>query len=570
MGGLLEPLGRGTGWLKSFWGHGKANTPTPAPSDGPADAPRPAPIAVGIDLGTTMSAVSYITATGRTDMVRNAAGDFLTPSVVLFEPNDRDVNVVVGRDAKKAVGTRPDAVAECAKRDMGSKEYSRPILDKRVEPEVIQACILRQLKQDIDAQLGTNYTVVITVPAYFDEPQRRATKKAGRLAGLNVLDIVNEPTAAALAFGEHHGYLDAAAAPREEMMLLVYDLGGGTFDVTVVRLRPGDIFTLATDGEVLLGGRDWDGRLADWMAEQFLQEHGIDPRLTPANCASLYCIAEELKRALSVRSEAARPLEFDGQGLCVQITRAQFEAITEKLLERTLYRTRRVLAAAALDWKGINRILLVGGSTRMPVVADKLEEHSGITPDHGVHPDEAVARGAALYAQHLIAKPGGENSLRIVNVNAHDLGIEGTNLTTNRQEHAVLIPKNTPLPAERTRRFVTARADQRSVVIKVLEGDAIDPGRCTFIGRATLADLPRDLPKGHRIDVTFRYTRSSLLQVEARLPGTGRDVVVDFVRDRNGNSDGTLGRQEAPEPGKGGDLLQVILRQIFLDWRDAS
>ncbi len=230
--------------------------------------------AVGIDLGTTLSAAAYVSNSGQTTMVRNSEGAFLTPSVVLFESD----NVFVGEKARAATATCPDAVADYAKRDMGSKTYSRPILGKHVPPEVIQAYILKQLKRDIDALGNEKFSVVITVPAYFDEPRRQAAADAGQMAGLNVIDIVNEPTAAALAFGEHLGYLGSAGMPRDVMTVLVYDLGGGTFDVTLVQFQPGGIICLATDGDVRLGGRDWDCRIVHWLAERFVKDHNLDPR----------------------------------------------------------------------------------------------------------------------------------------------------------------------------------------------------------------------------------------------------------------------------------------------------
>ena len=249
------------------------------------------------------------------------------------------------------------------------------------------------------------------MPAYFDEPRRQATADAGQMAGLDVIDIVNEPTAAALAFGEHLGFLGATATPRDAVTLLVYDLGGGTFDVTLIQLKPGDIKTLATDGDVRLGGRDWDTRLVKLFAERFVSEHGIDPRKLPGGEAGLYALAEKSKIALSVRPQTTVRLKFNGRETTFELYRDTFEEITADLLERTAYTTRQVLAAAKIDWKGIDRILLVGGSTRMPMVGRMLEAQSGITPDRSINPDEAVARGAALYAQATIGRRLGQRSL---------------------------------------------------------------------------------------------------------------------------------------------------------------
>lgn len=563
---LSQLYSRGAAWLKSRWSHGDAGAPSAQPVDGESDSQPVKRHAVGIDLGTTMCAVAYISDTGQTTMIRNGAGEFLTPSVVLFGPD----KVIVGEEARSAVGTHADAVAECAKRDMGGKAFSRPINGREIPPEVIEACILRHLKQDIDGLLGQSHQVVITVPAYFDEPRRQATADAGQMAGLDVVDIVNEPTAAALAFAEHLGYLGATGTPREKCTLLVYDLGGGTFDVTLIELKPGDIKTLATDGDVRLGGRDWDGRLANRLAEEFIAQHGVDPRENPGFRAELYHFAEQIKHALSLRPEAARLLQFDSRESCVQVTRAEFEELTADLLERTASTTRDLLGAAGKDWKSVDRVLLVGGSTRMPMIARMLEELSGITPDRSVNPDEAVARGAALYARYLLNDEGAQSRLKIVSVNAHSLGIEGTDVQTSRRENAILIPRNTPLPTHCTRRCVTARPGQRSVVVKVLEGESTDPGNCITVGRAILPDLPRDLPKGHPVEVTYRYSRSGRLQVRARVPGTDRALDVEFQRDRNFSSGRILQWQEMVRSGKGSEAFEKMLDEVLSDISDTS
>ncbi|HEV3003476.1 MAG TPA: Hsp70 family protein, partial [Pirellulales bacterium] len=245
--------------------------------------------AVGIDLGTTFSAVAWLQDSGKTAMIANADGDVLTPSVVLFD----DREVIVGKEAKKVGVLKAARFAECVKRDMGSPVYSKPICGEFMPPEVIQAWILKRLKADAVRALGPDMRVVITVPAFFDEPRRKATADAGAMAALPVLDVVNEPTAAALAFGEELGYLSATGEAKEPLKVLVYDLGGGTFDVTLLDMRPGDLRTLATDGDVRLGGRDWDMRLADLAAEQFIHEHREDPRENPASLQRLLVEVEE-------------------------------------------------------------------------------------------------------------------------------------------------------------------------------------------------------------------------------------------------------------------------------------
>lgn len=486
--------------------------------------------AVGIDLGTSNSAAAWVDESGRTAMVRNAEGDLLTPSVVLFD----DTEVVVGKEARRSAAVHPDWVAQWVKRDMGSPAYSRLIRGERLPPEVIQACILRKFRADVAAALGPATKVVLTVPAYFDELRRKATADAGEMAGLSLLDIVNEPTAAALGFGEILGYLSAGGKARDEMVVMVYDLGGGTFDATMLRLSPGEFRTLATDGDVQLGGHDWDGRLVDYAAEVFRNRHGQDPREDPAALARLYDAAVEAKHALSARSQATIRVEHGGHVLDVPVAREQFEELSADLLERTAYTSRQLLAEAGLRWQDVSRVLLVGGSTRMPMVPRMLQQMTGIAPDRTVNPDEAVARGAALYAHYLLRSPehGGPGaSFEVTNVNSHSLGIEGIDPLTLRKINVVLIRRNTSLPARRTEKFTTKTEGQRSIVLQVLEGESNLPGDCTMIGRTVIRDLPALLPKGWPIEVTFEYAANGRLAVRAVVPGTNREVTLDLERD---------------------------------------
>ncbi len=484
---------------------------------------------IGIDLGTTYSAVAWVDESGRSAMLGNAEGDLLTPSVVLFG----DSEVVVGKEARGAATVHPDWVAQWVKRDMGSAAYCRPIRGKCLPPEVIQACILRKLRTDAAGIVGPEVRVVITVPAYFDEPRRKATADAGEMAGLKVLDIVNEPTAAALAFGEMLGYLSPTGEAKQDMTVLVYDLGGGTFDATLLRLAPGEIKTIATDGDVQLGGHDWDQRLANYVAEEFQKLHQCDPRQDPVGMNRLLGAVIEAKHTLSARSRASIRVEHDGRASQVEVTREQFNELTADLLERTAYTARQLLADARLQWKDVSRVLLVGGSTRMPVVAQMLRQVTGISPDRTVNPDEAVARGAALYAGYLLAKEGRggpEATFEVTNVNAHSLGVEGIDRQTLRKTNVVLIPRNTPLPAEFTERFSTKSEEQRSIVVQVLEGESSLPAECTPVGRTVIRGLPSGLPKGWPIEVTFEYGANGRLSVRAVVPGTHQDAGLELQR----------------------------------------
>lgn len=517
---------------------------------------------IGIDLGTTNSSVAWVDHTGRTAMVPNSEGDILTPSVVFFDERE----VIVGKEARAAAILYPDRVAECVKRDMGQPVYSKPIRGQYLPPEVIQACVLRKLKADILHTLGPDTGVVITVPAYFDELRRKATADAGEMAGLRVLDIVNEPTAAALAFGEAVGFLTPSGAPKEKMTVMVYDLGGGTFDVTLLHLAPGDIRTIATDGDVQLGGRDWDMRLVDYVAEQFKATHGLDPRQTPVGLQRLVEACVEAKHTLSARMKTKVRVVHDGRIAEIEVTRQKFEELTADLVERTAYTCRQLLAAAKMDWTQVHRILLVGGSTRMPMVSRILQQLSGLQPDHTVNPDEAVARGAAQYAAYILAKQGGgysRPSFEVVNVNAHSLGVEGIDPDTLRKTNVILIPRNTPLPARFTERFVTKTEGQRSIVIQVLEGESSQPSECTPIARTVIRDLPMGLPKGWPVEVTFEYGTNGRLSVRAVVPGTQSEVQLELERDRGYTSEGIARWRQIMAGSPGFGDFERVLQEVL-------
>lgn len=518
------------------------------------------PRAVGIDLGTTNSAVAFIGDNGQSQMVPNDEGEALTPSVVLFGKQE----VIVGRQARNASQADPSLVAQWVKRDMGAVVYSHPIMGRYLPPEVIQACILRKLRAEVAARFGPESRVVITVPAYFDEARRKATADAGEMAGLNVLDIVNEPTAAALAFGEQLGYLTATGGAKVPMTVLVYDLGGGTFDTTLLRLAPGDIRTLATDGDVQLGGYDWDMRLVDYATETFLRSFGVDPRNDRGSLNRLLQAAAEAKHTLSVRSRAALRIESQGKASEIQVTREQFEGMTADLLERTRYTTRQLFVDANVDPASLDRVLLVGGSTRMPMVVAMVKELTGLDPDRTVNPDEAVARGAAIYAAYRLAKgrsdlPG--PGFEVTQVNAHSLGVEGIDPQTMRKANVILIPRNSPLPASVKERFATKADNQQSIVLQVLEGESSLPGECMAIGRTVIRDLPAGLTKGWPVEVLFEYESNGRLRVEGSVPGTHQRAHLELER-ATGLSGMGIARWKQPIQAAGGfDLFESVIEQ---------
>ncbi len=486
---------------------------------------------VGIDLGTTFSATAKVNQQGKTELIANSHGELLTPSTILFT----DESVKVGRSAYEAAESAPDRFVEYVKRDMGQSHYRKAIGGHQYPPEVLQSCILRELRNDIVSSVGDSFQSVITVPAYFDELRRKMTADAGAMSGLEVLDIVNEPTAAALAFGEQLGYLDPQGSANECLTLLVFDLGGGTFDVTVIQLAPGSIRTLATDGDVELGGFNWDERLANHAEQHYRKRYPDAGEFTPAERTRLQRAAELAKVELSDRPLATLRFSAQGNDFSLPVTIDEFNSLTEDLVERTCFTTRQAVQASGLLWKNIDRLLLVGGSSRMPAVRRALYKMSGIVPDDQVHPEEAVVRGAAIFAHHLLSQSGkipGAVKLAITDVNAHGLGIEGVNQRTLRRENVILIPRNTPLPREVHRSFVTKVDNQRTVKIQLLEGESCLPEQCTELAFAGIRNLPPGLPAGTAIDVWYSFQANGRLAVRAAIPNVGNQARIEVDRVR--------------------------------------
>ncbi|ADB16756.1 2-alkenal reductase [Pirellula staleyi DSM 6068] len=473
--------------------------------------------AVGIDLGTTFSVIASLDDLGRPQTLINAEGDKITPSVIFFEGE----NVVVGKEAAKAIATDAEQVAECSKRDLGSRFFHKSIGGRQYPPEALEAWVLNKLRKDAEKLVGKLDKVVITVPAYFDEVRRKATQDAGYIAGFEVMDIINEPTAAAVAFGFQQGFMRADASTTDRKKILVYDLGGGTFDVTVMEIGGRNFNALATDGDVQLGGKDWDSRLVDYVAEEFLKKHHIDPREEPNSLGRLSRECEEAKRTLSARMKVTIPCDYLGKAIRVEMTRQTFHEITQDLLVRTSFTTRQTLSAAGLAWSDIDRVLLVGGSSRMPAVVDMLRELSGKEPDCSVSPDEAVAHGAALHAGLLLAHHEGKSpSFRIRNVNSHSLGVVATDAKTKRSRNAILIPRNTPLPVVARRVFRTQRAAQKSILVQIVEGESTSPDDCSQLGKCSVRNLPTNLPAQSPIEVRFRYEENGRLTVTVQVEGS--------------------------------------------------
>jgi molecular chaperone DnaK len=477
-------------------------------------------IRVGIDLGTTNSAVAVMDAHGHPVVLPNRLGARTTPSVVCF----RGGEIVVGQEAKELQAAGEPGVAAFFKRQMGVPGFVFYAAGRDHTAVDLSALVLRAVREDAERALGEPVThAVITVPAYFRNPQREATIAAGRQAGLQVLQVVNEPTAAAVAYG-----LRGAQEPRT---LLVYDLGGGTFDVTLLRLDRDELRVLHSDGDHELGGKDWDDRIVEYLARRFREELGADPLREREGAADLVVGAEELKKRLSSMQSAAFTLVHDGERGRYTLDRATLESLTADLMERTVALTDRVLAEQGVAPAGVDGVLLVGGSTRMPMVHDYVRRAFGREPAGGVNPDEAVALGAAVVAaehddtppRYSIAGPA-----RRVDVTNHSLGMIALNEGRTAYINTIILPKNTPIPRQDTRPFQhrTRRGAANALEVFVTQGESESPADVTFLGRYVLRGLPHAEGGAAVVDIRYSYDASGTVQVAATARATGEALEV--------------------------------------------
>ena len=524
--------------------------------------------AVGIDLGTTNSVVAVLTG-GEPEVIANAEGSRTTPSVVAFAKNGE---VLVGEVAKRQAVTNIDRTIRSVKRHMGEGDFHVTIDGKNYTAQEISARVLQKLKRDAEAYLGEYVTdAVITVPAYFNDSQRQATKEAGTIAGLNVLRIVNEPTAAALAYGLDKG--------EKEQTILVFDLGGGTFDVSLLEIGDGVIEVKATSGDNHLGGDDWDQRVIDWLVEKFKSGHGIDLAKDKMAMQRLREAAEKAKIELSSSQQTSINLPYITQDaeknplfLDEALTRAEFQKITADLLDRTKAPFQSVIKDAGVNLSAIDHVVLVGGSTRMPAVTDLVRELTGgREPNKGVNPDEVVAVGAALQAGVL---KGEVKDVLLLDVTPLSLGIE-----TKGGIMTKLIERNTTIPTRRSEIFTTAEDNQSSVQIQVYQGEREIASYNKKLGMFELTGLPpapRNVPQ---IEVAFDIDANGIVNVSAKDlatnkeqgmtitggSGLSKDEIDRMMKDAESHANEDRDRREQAEVRNTGEALQFQTEKFLAD-----
>ena len=500
-----------------------------------SEIPKIARKAVGIDLGTTFSAIAHIDAYGKPQLIPNAESERITPSVLLFDGQ----NAIVGTLAKQNSVAEPEKIVDFVKREMGKSkaQFHREFNGKVYSAEELSALIIRKLKNDAEKYLGEPVTdAVITVPAYFNDAERTATLHGGQLAGLNVLQIINEPTAAALAYG-----LDKL---ESDQTVFVFDLGGGTFDVTIMKIENHHIRMIASNGDHRLGGKDWDDIIVNWVAEEFDTAHGDNPLLDLQSYQDLYNRALTAKIQLSSRTRTTIVHSYNGKSVKLELTREDFEKRCRHLLEKAKAICEIVMQEANMNWQQIDRVLLTGGMTRMPSVREMIKSITDRPVAEDVSPDEAVALGAAIQGvlsllheedrrgervlphevREQFSNADGQ-LIKVTNITTHTLGVVLWDDSKVEEYVFPMIKKMTPMPVETKNSFGTAKANMKNAVVRIVEGESTMPSECTPLGICDI-ELPPFLPKGSPVELTYTYNENQVLEVVVEAYGRQNRVQI--------------------------------------------
>ncbi len=483
------------------------------------------PTTVGIDLGTTNSAIAYIDQYGKPLIIPNDIGSTITSSVICF----RDDEILIGDEAKElqALGMYPIAVF--FKRQMGDENFLFEADGKDYTATDLSTMLLKKLKKDAETYLSQSIKdAVITVPAYFKESERKATIEAGQKAGFNVLQVINEPTAAAAVYG--------LGNTLENKTILIYDLGGGTFDVTLLKYKKESINVLNSAGDHQLGGKDWDDRIIEYLASEFQQEFGEDPLEDTESVADLLVQAEEAKKKLTSFGHTKISITHDGMKGRYELDRTTFEKLTADLMERTISMTTRVLEDMGLSASDVDGILLVGGSTRMPMVHHFIEEEFGQKPLKGVNVDEAVALGAAIVANEYASENKREKATfsiggprKLIDVTNHSLGMIAITEDKSAYTNSIILPKNREIPCEEVKSYKhrTGKNRDNELEIFMTQGELTSPGDVSYLGRYVVRNIPHQQGGVATIDVSYQYDNSGTVQVEAGVEGSSNNLVVE-------------------------------------------
>ncbi|MBU4486176.1 MAG: Hsp70 family protein [Candidatus Delongbacteria bacterium] len=481
---------------------------------------------IGIDLGTTNSAIAMVNEFGKAEIIPNKEGERITPSVVLFD----DDQIIVGSVAKQSSVAEPERTVSSIKSHIGASDYIFEYKKNEYKPEDISAMILRKLIEDAESFLNEKITdVVITVPAYFNDKQRKATIDSGKISGVHVTQIINEPTAAALTYG-----LDK----KINQKILVYDLGGGTFDVTIMSVNNMNFNVISSDGDRQLGGNNFDEKLMIYLNDKFQQQHDIDLFEDPVLIQDLRLKSENAKKVLSSKLSTTVYLSAKGKSARVTVTRKLFSDLIADFITRTELLVNAVMTDANLEWKDIEQVLLVGGSTRIPSVQDMIFRVTGKKPSTQVNPDEAVALGAAIQAGIISAKDQNEDvndmvrmkygAMNVSDVTTHSFGAITLDEFDNKR-NAIIIPKNSKIPVRKSQIFYTSSVNQKQVKMVVIQGEDPDPDFCTTIGTTTLDFPPK--PENSPIIFNYEYDVNGIIHATAKDPDTGKKSEIQITRE---------------------------------------